>query len=73
MACSKPRNASSDLQALAGLLAHPGQGLGTVTRTVATILLVVAATLIYGQTARHQFVNFDDNEYVYANPTVKTG
>ena len=42
-------------------------------RTVVAILLVVATGLVYGQTARHEFVNYDDDQYVYANPTVLKG
>jgi tetratricopeptide (TPR) repeat protein len=33
----------------------------------------VATGLVYGQTARHEFVNYDDDQYVYANPTVLKG
>jgi len=36
--------------------------------------LLVAATLsVYGQVARHDFVNFDDDMYVYENPRVRAG
>jgi tetratricopeptide (TPR) repeat protein len=36
-------------------------------------LLLLAVIAIYGQTARHEFVNFDDNEYVYEDPPVLRG
>jgi tetratricopeptide (TPR) repeat protein len=37
-------------------------------------IVVVAATLAaYGQVARHDFVNFDDDKYVYENPQVRAG
>ena len=43
-------------------------------RDLAVGLLLVLATLaVYGQVARHQFVNLDDNEYVYENYHVRSG
>ena len=38
-----------------------------------SILLVVAVFLIFGQTLRHGFVNYDDDQYFYANPHVLRG
>ena len=35
--------------------------------------LVVITWLAFGQTTRYDFVNYDDNEYVYANPNVAHG
>ena len=29
--------------------------------------LLLAVIVVFGQTSRHNFVNFDDNEYVYEN------
>jgi protein O-mannosyl-transferase len=41
------------------------------------VLVCVALSLIvwavFGQTLNHQFVNYDDNEYVYHNSTIKNG
>jgi tetratricopeptide (TPR) repeat protein len=37
------------------------------------IFLAVAIWLVFGQTLRHDFVNYDDNEYVYKNPVVQKG
>ena len=37
------------------------------------ILLSLAVILVYAQTARHQFVNLDDDEYVYDNPNIRDG
>jgi tetratricopeptide (TPR) repeat protein len=37
------------------------------------IFLVVITWLVFGQTLRYDFVNFDDNEYVYANPNIAAG
>ena len=36
-------------------------------------LLLLATGLVFGQTAGHAFVNFDDSDYVYANRTVFGG
>lgn len=37
------------------------------------LALAVAVAAIYGQTLGFEFVNFDDNEYVVNNPTVRQG
>ena len=39
------------------------------------LCLVLAAItfIVFGQTLRHQFVNYDDNDYVYQNPLVIRG
>ena len=37
-------------------------------------LLIVAATwVVFGQTAHYEFVNFDDDTYVYENPRIIRG
>ncbi len=36
-------------------------------------LLLIAVGLVFGQTAHHEFVNFDDDLYVYDNPQVPHG
>jgi len=35
--------------------------------------LLLAVGIIYAQTLRHQLLDYDDNEYVYANPHVRAG
>jgi tetratricopeptide (TPR) repeat protein len=35
--------------------------------------LLLAVALVFGRTVRHDFVNFDDNLYVYDNPHVTAG
>ena len=35
--------------------------------------LLLAVALVFGQTVRHEFVNYDDNKYVYENPRVAQG
>jgi tetratricopeptide (TPR) repeat protein len=43
-------------------------------RTLAVCgLLLLAVGLVFGQTTRFEFVNFDDDEYVYENPHVSQG
>jgi protein O-mannosyl-transferase len=37
------------------------------------LFLAVAVFLIYGQTLRHEFVAFDDSDYVFGNPHVSKG
>src|ERR1700737_3916632 len=37
------------------------------------ILLAGLVWLVFGQTLRHQVVNFDDESYIYANPVVSRG
>jgi Tfp pilus assembly protein PilF len=46
---------------------HKGRGI------VICVLLAVAVFLVFGQTVRHSFVNFDDDEYFSANPHVQAG
>ena len=42
--------------------------------TIAVCLALTAITLaVFGQTARHDFVNFDDDLYVYNAPNIKAG
>ena len=36
-------------------------------------LLVLAVLLVFGQTVRHQFVTYDDHNYLYENPQVSGG
>jgi tetratricopeptide (TPR) repeat protein len=44
-------------------------------RTVVVVCLVLAAMtwLVFGQTLGHDFVNYDDNQYVYENYVVQKG
>ena len=37
------------------------------------IFLALITWAVFGQTLRHDFVNYDDQDYVYANPAVQTG
>ena len=40
---------------------------------IISLLLVAAVFLVFGQTLRHGFVNYDDDQYFYANPHVLAG
>ena len=54
-----------------------GESLGsgrTRRLTIAVYLALTAITLaVFGQTIRHEFVNFDDDLYVYDAPNIKAG
>src|SRR5437764_1514764 len=42
--------------------------------TIAVYLALTAITVaVFGQTVRHEFVNFDDDLYVYNAPNIKAG
>src|SRR5881394_1398443 len=46
----------------------------TRSLTIAVYLALTAITVaVFGQAARHQFVNFDDDLYVYDSPVIKAG
>jgi tetratricopeptide (TPR) repeat protein len=51
------------------------QATSTVSRQVlgVCIFLVAITWLVFGQTVHYDFVNYDDNEYVYANPNIAHG
>ncbi len=40
---------------------------------VIPILLVVIVLCVFGQTVRHDFINYDDDQYVYGNPRISNG
>ena len=52
-------------------------GIVTRSRTALSVgiclLLVAVIWTVFGQTLRHDFVNYDDNRYVYENPVVREG
>jgi protein O-mannosyl-transferase len=37
------------------------------------VLLAMAVLLVFGQTLRYDFVNYDDDQYFYTNPQVQNG
>lgn len=39
----------------------------------ASVAIVILVWFVFGQTAQHQFVNFDDESYVYSNPAISHG
>jgi tetratricopeptide (TPR) repeat protein len=51
------------------------QAKSAIRRQVLSVcfFLVVITWLVFGQTVRYDFVNYDDNEYVYANPAITSG
>ena len=40
---------------------------------IVCVLLFAIVWVVFGQTLRHEFVNYDDDEYVYDNPRVALG
>ena len=44
---------------------------GTAAAVCCCLVLAIAA--VYVQTLGHEFVNYDDDSYVYANATVRSG
>ncbi len=37
------------------------------------VLLTALVWIVFGQTLRHEFINYDDDEYVYENPRIASG
>src|SRR5438477_3559578 len=37
------------------------------------IFLAAVVWVVFGQTLGHQFINYDDNTYLYGNPTITQG
>lgn len=37
------------------------------------LLLAAVVWVVFGQTLRHEFINYDDNQYVYDNPRILNG
>jgi protein O-mannosyl-transferase len=40
---------------------------------VVCLILALVVAAIYGQTMNHEFINFDDDVYIYENPYIKDG
>jgi tetratricopeptide (TPR) repeat protein len=73
---NRPRDADNRRQRIARQEAavQIGKPTGTAATVLAVcILLVLAVTLVFAQSAGHAFVNFDDPEYVQDNPHVNGG
>jgi protein O-mannosyl-transferase len=52
---------------------HRRQDVEMRTNLAVCALLLLAVALVFGQTVRHDFVNFDDDKYVTNNPHVTQG
>jgi protein O-mannosyl-transferase len=52
---------------------RPSTARRPLTAWVVSGLLLLAVLLVFGQTVRHEFVNYDDSMYVYENPRVCGG
>src|SRR6266496_3724821 len=40
---------------------------------IVCVFLIAITWVVFGQTVRYDFVNYDDNTYVYANPLISSG
>jgi protein O-mannosyl-transferase len=40
---------------------------------IVCVLLLLAVALVFNRTAQHQFINYDDQDYVYKNPHIVSG
>jgi tetratricopeptide (TPR) repeat protein len=52
---------------------NPANITGKLATIVLCALLAMAVFLVFGRTVQHEFVNYDDNQYVYQNPHVFNG
>src|SRR5947207_1474160 len=41
--------------------------------TIVCVFLIAITWFVFGQTVRYDFVNYDDDTYVYANPLISSG
>src|SRR5437868_1984725 len=66
-----PVGSSSSPASLVGKLMKPEGSRWSVSAIC--LFLGVIICLVFGQTRSHEFVNFDDDQYVYENPVVLKG
>ena len=66
------RRANSDRPPQPGVQAGPPRQNRLLVWAVCGFLLAAVA-VVFGQTLRHGFVNYDDPEYVYDNPHIYHG
>src|SRR5215831_8968469 len=45
----------------------------TASSWIICTLLVILVWIVFGQTLQHDFVNYDDDQYVYDNATIRSG
>jgi protein O-mannosyl-transferase len=74
----KRNRSRADGQQAERLASRPAQAVATPTGRrflplAIGVLLLLAVVLVFGQTIRHEFLNYDDNQYVYKNPHVVHG
>ncbi len=67
----KRRKKTSHTEAIARPISSPRDD--RVAIVVVCVALSAVVWLAFGQTISYQFVNYDDNEYVYNNPTIRSG
>ena len=70
---STPPDVSAAVPAIADKIPGPFPAGGRSTVPALCAMLVLSVVLVYCQTGRHDFVNYDDDRYVYRNYHVKQG
>jgi Tfp pilus assembly protein PilF len=68
---SAPPRSPKNLKA--GSLSQQTQVGNRLQSIVVCVFLALAVWAVFGQTLRHEFVSYDDNVYVYANPAITQG
>jgi tetratricopeptide (TPR) repeat protein len=66
------RRSGSSVDARGARSAQTGQGAGRVSFWI-FVALAVSTFVVYGQVLTHEFINFDDDTYIWANPMVAAG
>jgi protein O-mannosyl-transferase len=54
-------------------LVSASKRLSILTRFLQALGLVALTWLVFGQTLGHEFINYDDPEYVFENPQISQG
>src|SRR5947207_7422143 len=57
----------------AAALSHSRAPREWVVTGLVCILLVAIVWIVFGQTLQHEFINYDDDQYVYENPRITNG
>ena len=74
---SKREAVRPDLKRPGNTVARPAQGQSLLTRhrdeILICLLLAIATAVVYWQVGQHQFINLDDDVYVYENPATQAG
>ena len=56
-----------------GVAARPAPRTDRGRAGIVCLVLAAIVFIVFGQTLGHEFVNYDDNKYVYENPRIANG